>query len=169
MASREARAGVRLLFDENLPWRVASALRELEFSVSFVGDDRASPASPARGSSDEDVLSHAEGANQIIVTSNLDMILLCVERRQQVIWIDPRGRQLRREDLVLLVFRQVSDWAERLGAATEPVCLRAMRTKTETLDLHEAGRRARSRMSRISRKRARTRAPQPPGDLFPSS
>lgn len=169
MASRGARAGVRLLFDENLPWRVASALRELEFSVSFVGDDHASPASPARGSSDEDVLSQAAGANQIIVTSNLDMILLCVERRQRVIWIDPRGRQLRREDLVLLVFRQVSDWTERLGAATEPVCLRAMRTKTETLDLHEAGRRVRNRMSRISRKRARTRPPQPPGELFPSS
>ena len=73
------------------------------------------------------------------------------------------------ESGLLLVFRQVSDWAERLSAATEPVCLRAMRTQTETLDLQEAGRRARSRMSRISRKRARTRLPQPPGDLFLSS
>ena len=69
------------------------------------------------------------------MTSNLDMILLCAEREQQVIWIDPRGRQLRRQDLVLLVFGNIDDWSKRLGSATEPVCLRAMRTKTETLDL----------------------------------
>ena len=74
MALREDRAGIRLLFDENLPWRVAAALQVLEFAVSFVGDDSASPASPRRGSEDEVVLSHASGANQIIVTSNLDMI-----------------------------------------------------------------------------------------------
>ena len=169
MALREARAGIRLLFDENLPWRVASALRELQFPVSFVGDDLASPPSPVRGSSDEAVLSHASGANQIIVTANLDMILLCVEREQQVMWIDPRGRQLRRQDLVLLVFRHIDDWAERLSTATEPVCLRAMRTKTETLDLVQAGRRARNRMSRISQKRARTSQALPVGDLLPDS
>lgn len=100
------RAGrsLRLLFDENLPWRVASALWELGFHVSYVGDAgdaSARPASPLRGSSDEVVLSHATRVNQTVATSNLDMILLCVEHCQQVIWIDPRGRQFTREDMVL--------------------------------------------------------------------
>ena len=76
MAPRADRPTTRLLFDENLPWRVAAALRILEFPVSHIGDDSASPPSPDRGSSDQAVLSHAESANQLIVTSNLDMILL---------------------------------------------------------------------------------------------
>ena len=114
------------------------------------------------------MLSHASGANQIIVTSNLDMIPLCVERRQRVVWLDPRGRQLRREDLVLLVFGNINDWADRLGNATDPVCLRVMRTKTETLELDEAGRRVRNRMSGLSRKLARAKQTQPPEELFPA-
>ncbi|MYH44100.1 MAG: hypothetical protein F4017_01975 [Acidimicrobiaceae bacterium] len=165
MASRQV-PGIRLLFDENLPWRVASALHELRFPVSYVGDNDASPASPDRGSSDAEVLDHAARFNQIIATSNLDMILLCVERDQSVVWIDPRGRQLRREDLALLVFKNVRDWAQRLDDAAEPVCLRAMRTRTDTLELSEAGRLARDRMSRMTRRSTRTRQPRPRGDLF---
>ena len=114
------------------------------------------------------MLSHAAGANQIIVTSNLDMILLCVERRQRVVWLDPRGRQLRRADLVLMVFRNIYDWTERLRNTTDPVCLRVMRTKTETLELDEASRRVRNRMSGLSRKRARARKTRPPEELFPA-
>lgn len=114
---------------------------------------------------DSTVLEHATRFNQIIVTSNLDMILLCVERDQPVVWIDPRGRQLRREDLVLLVFKNIRDWAQRLDETAEPVCLRAMRTKTVTLELEAAGRLARNRLSRISR-RTQTQQPRPHGDLF---
>lgn len=169
MASPKARAGSRLLFDENLPWRVAAALRVLGLPVSYVGDDSASPPSPVRGSSDEVVLDHASRVSQTIVTSNLDMVLLCVERRQRVVWIDPRGQHLRREELVLLAFKNIEDWAQRLDAATEPVCLRALRTKTETLALDEAGHRVRNRISRISRQRARSRQPRPLGELFPAS
>lgn len=65
---------VRLLFDENLPWRVASALQTLEIPASYVGDAEASPASPARGSADEVILTHAEQFNQVVVTFNLDMM-----------------------------------------------------------------------------------------------
>ena len=171
MASRRARAQIRLLFDENLPSRVASALWELGFHVTYVGDEGDGsnrPASPRRGSSDEVVLEHAMRVRQTIVTSNLDMILLCVESGQQVIWIDLRGRQLRLEQLVLLVFKNIDDWAERLDISAEPVCLRALQTKTETLELGEAGRRARNRMSQISRKRARARQARPVGDLVPA-
>lgn len=168
MSPRADRPTTRLLFDENLPWRVAAALRILEFPVSHIGDDSASPPSPSRGSSDEAVLSHAENANQLIVTSNLDMILLCVEHGQSMIWIDPRGEHLRRAELVLIVFKGIDDWSERLAAADEPVCLRAMRTRTNTLTLEEAGRLARGRMSNITRARSWKKRPKPLGELFPS-
>ncbi|MDE0269552.1 MAG: DUF5615 family PIN-like protein [Acidimicrobiaceae bacterium] len=166
MASLEAQTRVRLLFDENLPWRVAAALRILQYSVSYVGDEDANPASPLRGSTDMAVLEHAVEVNQIIVTSNLDMILLCAERRQQVIWIDPWGRHLRRVDMVLLVFKNINDWIEQFENTSEPVCLRAMRTKTEILELEEARHRVRNRMGRISRKRAQTKQPRPLGGLL---
>lgn len=160
------RVNVRLLFDENLPWRVAAALQMIEFPVSYVGDDQASPASPPRGSSDKIVLEHAERVNQIVVTSNLDMILLCVERQQRVIWIDPRGRQFRREDLVILVFKNISDWADCFQDAYGPVCLRAMRTKTVTMGLDEADRRVRDRMSRITSLKTRSKSAKPLGPLL---
>lgn len=166
MSLRADRPTTRLLFDENLPWRVAAALRILEYQVSYIGDDSASPPSPSRGSSDEAVLNHAENANQLIVTSNLDMILLCVERGQSMIWIDPRGEHLRRAELVLVVFKGIDDWSERLAAADEPICLRAMRTRTNTLTLEEAGRLARDRMSNIAAARFRKKRPKPLGELF---
>ena len=165
MSLRADRPTIRLLFDENLPWRVAAALRILEFPVSHIGDNSASPPSPNRGSSDETVLSHAENANQLIVTSNLDMILLCVERSQSMIWIDPRGEHLRRAELALIAFKGIDDWSEQLAAADAPVCLRAMRTKTNTLTLEEAGRLARDRMSNITRARSRKKRPKPLGEL----
>ena len=122
---------------------------------------------PRRGSSDEVVLSHATKVNQTVVTSNLDMILLCVEHGQPVIWIDPRGRQFTREDMVLLVFKNINDWAQRLNAAADPVCLRALRTKTHTLELDDAGRLARNRLSRIAQKRTRSQQSRRQGELFP--
>ena len=160
------RVNVRLLFDENLPWRVAAALQVLEFPVSYVGDDKASPASPPRGSSDQIVLEHAERVNQIVVTSNLDMILLCIERQQRVIWIDPRGSHLRREDLVILAFKNVSNWADCFQSADGPVCLRVMRTKTVAMGLNEADRRVRDRMSRITSSKTRSKSAKPLGPLL---
>ena len=165
MSNRASR--LRLLFDELLPWRVAAALRVLGFQVSYVGMEEGDAPALPRGSLDEDVLDHARLTNQIVVTSDLGMILLCAEGRQSVIWIDPRGRQLRRSDMVFLVFKHIHDWEERLERADGPICLRAMRTTTNSLDLDEATHLARGRMKRISpaikpRKRA-----APPGPLFP--
>ena len=42
--------------------------------------------------------------------------------------------------MVLLVFKQIHDWEERLENADRPLCLRAMRIKTNTLELDAAGR-----------------------------
>ena len=121
---------------------------------------------PARGSSDEEVLEHARRTNQVVATSDLGMVILCTQAGQSVIWIDPRGRQLRRPDMVLLVFRHVHDWEERLEQADGPICLRAMRTTTNSLDLETAARLARDRMKRISPARRPRRRTTPPGSLF---
>ncbi|MCY3967737.1 MAG: DUF5615 family PIN-like protein [bacterium] len=143
------RPSIRFIFDENLPWRVAAALDILQFKTTYVGNQHHSNI-PSRGSSDEEVLAFAQRTSQVIVTSNLDMILLCAERCQAVIWIDPRGRQFRREDLVLLVFKNIADWSGRLQVAGGPVCIRALRTKTDTLSLDEARGHAYRRMRRIA-------------------
>ena len=92
LAAPRQRPSIRLIFDENLPWRVAAALEVLEFNSTYVGNQHHSNV-PSRGSTDEEVLSYAQKANQVVVTSNHDMVLLCAERQQSVIWVDPRGRQ----------------------------------------------------------------------------
>ena len=166
-AAPRQRPSIRLIFDENLPWRVAAALEVLQFNSTYVGN-RLHANVPNRGSSDEEVLSYAQKANQVVVTSNHDMVLLCAERQQSVIWIDPRGRQFRREDLVLLVFKNISDWNDRLEQAGHPVFLRAMRSKTVTLNMDEAHRLAHQRMRRISAAHKRKKSQTPLGPLLSS-
>lgn len=139
-----------------LPWRVARALRELGIRASHVGHEV--DGAPGRGSSDAVVLAHARKTNQVVVTSNHDMILLCAGESESVIWIDPRGRQFTRTELVPLVFTRVEDWQDRLRAAGKPVCLHVMRTKTEVLDLDRARHLVVQRMRRLAaRKRTRTK------------
>ncbi len=140
------------MFDELLPWRVAKALQVLQFQVTYVGDEQSNPPSPARGSSDEDVLAHSSKCNQIIVTSNLDMVLLCVERGESVIWIDPYGRQLRREETALLALKRIRTWAELFDNALVPRCVRTLRSKVERLSLEEAELRVRKRMGALARR-----------------
>jgi hypothetical protein len=56
------------------------------------------------------------------------MILLCAEARENVFWIDPRGRQYRYEDFVLLAFSNITSWERLLDEATAPVvCARCAR------------------------------------------
>ncbi len=128
--------------------------------------EAADTPAPVRGSSDEEVLEHARRTNQVVVTSDLGMVILCTQADQSVIWIDPRGRQLRRPDMVLLVFRHIHDWEERLDQADGPICLRAMRTTTNSLDLETAARLARGRMKRISPARKPRKRATLPGPLF---
>lgn len=156
------RPPLRLLFDELLPPAVARALHELGFRTSHVG--HAEHRQPPRGSDDDTVLRHAVASGQIIVTSNHDMILLCVERNQSVVWIDPRGRQFRLDELAVLAFGGIHRWHSMLKAESEPVCLRVMRTKVEVLPLARAAALAERRMRRLQsrakrRVRARTEVP----------
>lgn len=157
----------RLLFDENLPWRVASALRELDYYASYVGNER--DGAPPRGSTDQTVINHARTTNQVVVTSNHDMILLCLELRQSVIWLDPRGRKFTRDELVVLVFRAAHEWEDLLRSATGPVCLRALRTKNEILSVERAAHLVRQRMKQIAAKKRKASQPKPLGSLFDST
>lgn len=109
---------VRLLFDELLPQVVARALRELGFRVSHVGN--VDDGSPAYGASDEEVLAHARQTNQVIVTSNHDMIVLCAEQVASVVWTDPRGRQFRRAELVVVAFGGIEQFSKRCPTRRRP-------------------------------------------------
>jgi hypothetical protein len=105
------------------------------------------------------------------VTSNHDMILLCEEEGESVVWVDPRGRQFRSNDLVLLLMRSMEEVNEMLKSHEEPICARILRTRVEVLSLERAGRLARRRIREIrarhmQRARAKTAAAQMEGVLF---
>lgn len=146
MSTRRIRT--RLLFDENLPWRVASALQALQFEVSYVGDDNANPPSPGRGSTDQEILERASTVNQIIVSSNWDMVLLCIEANQSVVWIDPHGRYFEREELAVLTLKGIRDWSHRLEGSDGEICVRVLRSRTESLSLDDARALLTQRMNR---------------------
>jgi predicted nuclease of predicted toxin-antitoxin system len=145
------RPKLRLLWDEQLSVPVAKALRELGFNVTWVGSTVHQDV-PPKGASDEQVIAFAAKTNQVIVTSNHDMMLLCHEANQRFVWIDPRGRQLSREQQVVLCFSQIARWEEILGDDTE-VCVRALRTKASPITSSEAFRLAERRFKAIQRKR----------------
>ena len=109
-------------------------MRELGINASHVGHE--GDGAPPRGSGDDVVLAHAKRTNQVVVTSNHDMILLCAEQDESVIWIDPRGRQFKRTELVPLVFLRVEEWHEILRKSPDSNCVHVLRTKTEVLTLN---------------------------------
>lgn len=159
------RSSLRLVFDENLPWRVAAALRKLEYDTTWVGDLKREV--PDRGSADATILRHAIKTNRLVATSNHDMILLCVNERQSVVWIDPRGGQIKRNRMVIFVMEAIDKWGEMLDEAIEPICIHAMLTKSEAIPLTRADHLVRQRMTRAKR-RARKHIPRPCGPLFSS-
>jgi hypothetical protein len=86
------------------------------------------------------------------------MILLCAEDDEPVIWIDPRGRQLKRTELVPLVFSRAEEWQDLITQAEGPICVHVLRTKTEVLELDRARHLVLQRMRRLqARKRSKPR------------
>ena len=158
VASRRERPRLRLLFDELLPFRVARALNELGFRASYVGNQ--DHGQPRRGSSDKDVLRHAMSTGQIVVTSNHDMIILCHEQEQSVIWIDPHGRQYRHDELAASAFAGIAQWERLLSEATDPVCVRVLRTKVEIMPLARAASLSERRMRQIGARSAHELGPE---------
>lgn len=150
------RPRIRLLWDELLSFRVAKALNALGYNVTWVGSDQHDGV-PPRGSTDAEVIDYAQRTNQVIVTSNHDMMLLCDEADQRFVWIDPRGRQLDAERQVLLCFAQMRRWEEILGS--DPgACVHALRTKVEAIESSEAARLAGQRFKAIQRKQRAVRS-----------
>lgn len=141
------RPQVRLIWDELLSHAVPRALRELGFKTTYVG--ATSDGVPTRGSGDTAVIAFAQRTNQVIVTSNHDMMLLCDEAGQQFVWIDPRGRQLQRDDQVVLCFTQIRQWDELLATGS---CVRALRTKATPISSDEAARLATQRFRALRRR-----------------
>lgn len=124
---------------------------------------------PDRGSSDADILAHARTTNQIIATSNYDMIILCAELGESVLWIDPRSRQFRRAELAGLAFNRIEEWERLFDEADESICVKALRTKTEAMSLERATHLARQRMRRRKAEKRRSRPPKALGDLLKES
>lgn len=154
----------RFLFDELLPWKVARALRELGYKTSYVGSIKDN--APERGSPDQIVLEHAKRTNQIIITSNHDMIVLIAEQGQSFIWLDPRGKKFKYEEMVVRIFLAAYEWGEMLSKATEPICVHALRTKNEVLTLDRAAHLVNQRMRRLAARKRRTPKPRPHGPLL---
>ena len=154
----------RYLFDELLPWRVASALKELEYYTSYVGNKEDN--APERGSPDPIVIEHARRHNQVLITYNHDMIVLLTEQKQSFIWLDPRGRPFTKEEMVVRIFLVAHEWEEILKEASEPVCIRTLRTKNEVLTLDYAAHLAKQRMRRLTARPRREPNPRPLGPLI---
>jgi predicted nuclease of predicted toxin-antitoxin system len=155
---------IRLLWDELLSPLVPRALRVLGYRTSLVGSDE--DGQPPRGSRDEVIVAHATKTNQVIVTSNHDMMQICAESGQRFVWIDPRGRQLTRPEQVLLVFQQIDRWAELFDQRPSDA-VHAMRSTCRSIDPHEAARRVGHRELALQR-RKRLTAPRrkPVGNLL---
>ena len=154
-AATKFRPQVRLLFDELLSPKVARALHCLGLEVAHVGGSK----QPARGASDEAVLDHTIRTNETIVTSNHDMIVLCCERGESVIWLDGRGESFTLAQQVVLCFGAIEKWETMLRDAGEPVCIQAMKTKSVVLPLERAKHLALQR-NRIRRQREHRKAQQ---------
>ena len=158
------RARVRLLWDELLSPLVPQALAILKFKASHIGSASGSPQPPPRGSTDEDIVQYAKRTNQVIVTSNHEMLLICEQAGQRFVWIDPHGRKLSQREQVLLCLKQIEDWVAILGRSGG-LCVRALRTKALPITPAEAARLAGQRMRKLERKRrARSRHPTQAGD-----
>jgi hypothetical protein len=112
------------------------------------------------------VLEHARNVNQTIVTTNHDMIVLCAEEEESVIWLTPRDKDISLEALVGMCFSQLREWQRLLDDTSEPVCIMAHKTKCMSVPLDRAKRVA---LERGKRRRRRERAKarrDAPGELL---
>lgn len=163
MSSKRDRPSLRLLFDEQLSARVARALYELGFRVSHVGN--ANDGAPRLGAPDDEILAHATRTNQVVVTTDHGMIVLAAELGIAVLWVDPRGRPFTVDQLALLCFQRIHEWERLFQDAGRPVCIRALRTKSEVLELEEAAHLAALRRRKLTA-RPKARKPRPLGPLY---
>ncbi len=160
----EKRPRTRLLFDEDVSPRVARALYELGFHVFHVDQK----GQPPKGGPDPEVLDHAIRCNQVVVTKNHDMIMLCAERGVSVVWLDPQGTPLTIDRQAAMAFGSIRQWTDALETASGPVCVRVMRTVVRPMPVADGAAMAAKRYyARQKREAARKRTtkPTPPGQM----
>ena len=101
-------------------WDVRSSVTALaEVGVAHGG---VSWRDPYRGSADDDIVTFERRTNQVIVTSNHDMMLICEQSGQRFVWIDPHGRKLSQREQVLLCLTQIEQWEAILGQPVVFAC-----------------------------------------------
>lgn len=159
------RPSIRLLWDEDVSVRVAKALRELGLRVTWIGSSDA--GTPAKGSGDAEVIEFALRTNQVIVTKNHDMMMLCHEAGQRFVWMDPYGRKHEREEQVVIVFSQVREWQQILHR-DDQLCVRSLRGGARPITSEEAARLANQRFKAIERKKRTRRRTPPVGPKLPT-
>ncbi len=121
---------------------------------------------PPQGSSDAEIVEFALRTNQVIVTSNHDMMLICEQEGQRFVWLDPRGRQLSQRQQVMICLTQIEDW-EGILSRHNGVCVRALRTKASAIRASDAARLAGERMRRLERRKRAAARPTVGGDQSP--
>lgn len=157
MPRRSGRPLLRLLYDEDVSPKVARALSALDFRVDHVGG----PGQPAKNAPDDEVLTHATKCQQVMVTSNHDMIMLCAERGASVIWLDPHRRHLRVDEQAAMAFAGIVEWCGLIIDAAEPVCVRVLRTRVHVYPVVEGAALAEKRYRAIQMKnRTQRRRPR---------
>lgn len=132
---------------------MARALKSLDLNVNWIGGSK----QPPKSTDDEDILGWVRRTNQVVVTTNHDMVVLCAEAGETVIWLDPRDRDISLEALTLMCFEQVAEWERALEGASRAVCIVARKTTYEVMDLGRAKRIAIERGKR-RRREVRRRA-----------
>jgi predicted nuclease of predicted toxin-antitoxin system len=153
--STRPRTRLRLLFDELSSSKVAKALKALGLQVERVGwKDQ-----PPRGSDDAVVLEHARKCNQVVVTSNHDFIVLLCDQGESFVWLDGRGTSLTFYETVLRAFTQLEQWDREITNRGRPICVQALKTKINVLELEDAKRLALGR-NRTRKARERRKAKQ---------
>lgn len=151
-----------MLFDEQCSAKVARALKALDLRVEHVGGD----GQPEKGAEDQQVLAHAKRNGQTIVTQNNDMVVLCAESQEFVVWIDPKGRDISLAAMVRICFEQVKGWEDALRDANDPICVRVRKTTWEIMELDRAKRIALERGKRRRRTQERRGHGSALGDLL---
>lgn len=156
------RPSTRLLFDELASPRVARALAQLGFRVTHVG----APEQPPLGSEDATILTAAKATNQVVVTNNHDMIALCADEGESVIWLDPRDKDMTLQAQTRMCLDQIADWDRELRNAGAPICVQVFKRSYRVISLSTARRLAIERGKRRAREYRRRIVEQEPGGLL---
>jgi len=139
-AGRRRGTAVRWLLDEQLSPRLAGALRALSVPAARLGDDD----ELAVGADDADVIAHCLRTARVVVSSSSDMVIMCAEEGQRVVWLDPWSREFTRDEQVVTLITHLQEIERLLADGAE--CVRVLRTRVEALEVEEAARLAGQRL-----------------------